>query len=64
MFGFFDSKNQLNNLAEKGKTARLLRLVAKGADINQLDTAGDTPLLSAFSELCFFTILFCFYIIL
>ena len=53
MFGFFDSKNQLNNLAEKGKTARLLRLVAKGADINQLDTAGDTPLLSALSVLPF-----------
>lgn len=53
MFGFFDSNNQLNNLAEKGKTARLLRLVAKGADINQLDAAGDTPLLSALSALPF-----------
>lgn len=53
MFGFFDRNNQLNNLAEKGKTARLLRLVAKGADINQLDVAGDTPLLSALSVLPF-----------
>lgn len=53
MFGFFDRNNQLNNLAEKGKTARLLRLVAKGADINQLDVAGDTPLLSALSALPF-----------
>lgn len=53
MLGFFDRKDRLNELAEKGKTARLLRLVAKGADINQLDAAGDTPLLSALSALPF-----------
>ncbi|MDO5463390.1 MAG: ankyrin repeat domain-containing protein [Akkermansia sp.] len=53
MFGFFDRKDRLNELAEKGKTARVLRLVAGGADINQLDAAGDTPLLSALSALPF-----------
>lgn len=53
MFGFFDRKDRLNALAEKGKTARVLRLVAGGADINRLDAAGDTPLLSALSALPF-----------
>lgn len=53
MFGIFDSQARLNELAEKGKTARLLRLVAKGADINQRNSAGYTPLLSALSALPF-----------
>ena len=48
MFHLFDSKERkLLRQAEKGNTRKVLRLLAKGADINTIDKQGYTPLCNA-----------------
>ena len=47
MFSFFNKNKRLLKQAEKGNTRAVLRLLARGADVNATDEDGFSPLTEA-----------------